>query len=297
MRRERWLVTGASGQLGGHIVRQLASDDAEPEIMALAGRGDVGTPGVAVQHVDLRQADVLRRCVAEFRPSHVVHAGAMTSVAEAYQRPQEAWVTNAEATLALGEAGEDVGARFVFISTDMVFGGDAAPYRETDSPNPLSNYGRTKFFAERLVLLLDRALVVRLPLMYGFAVTRRETTFADQIAALRERKPLTLFTDEFRTPVWIVDAARAVVGLGRSEQAGLIHVAGPQRLSRHEMVATFAKVLHIANPLLEAISRLSIATAEPRPADLSLKDGVFRGRFPSLSPKPISEITLVETST
>ena len=170
----------------------------------------------------------------------------------------------------------------------MVFAGNAAPYRETDPGKPVSHYGRTKLAAERLLLERDNTLVVRLPLMYGLPVTSRPSTFAAQIAALRRGTSLRLFTDEHRTPIWLADAAKAVLGLARSERTGLLHVAGPERLSRYELVARFARLLGIEDPPLEPVSRLSIAAAEPRPADLSLDDSIFRREFPALAPGPIA---------
>jgi dTDP-4-dehydrorhamnose reductase len=293
---ERCLITGASGQLGGHVIRQLAESDGLHGLLALAGRGDVGTPGVEVRRVDLRDANALRACVAEYRPTHVVHLGAMTAVTDAFAHPQEAELVNTAATRVLAEAAAAAGARFLFSSTDMVFDGTAAPYRETDQPNPLSQYGRTKVAAERLLVSRPDVLVVRLPLMYGFAATPRSTTFANQIGALRRGETVRLFTDEFRTPIWLPDAARAVIALARSGCNGLVHVAGPERLSRYELVAACAKRLGIGNPKLEPISRLSIAAPEPRPADLSLHYALFRSMFPSLAPKPISEAALEMTS-
>lgn len=287
MAQERWLITGATGQLGGHVVRQLASDERPDAILALTGQHDVGTPGVPVQAVDLADLATLRACVAAFRPTDIVHLGAMTSVADCHARPADAEQINVQATGALAEAANELRARLLFSSSDMVFGGAAAPYRESDEPRPLSHYGRTKAAAERLLVGRERTLVVRLPLMYGLPAGARETTFTRQLAALRGGQPVRLFTDEFRTPVWLADAARALIALARSELAGIIHLAGPERLSRYELVARCAVVLGIARPHLVPVSRLDIDAAEPRPADLSLDGSRFAHLYPQLAPGPL----------
>ncbi|MFQ5805488.1 MAG: SDR family oxidoreductase [Phycisphaerae bacterium] len=287
MAAQRWLVTGASGQLGGHVVRQLARETAGADILALALRSEVGTAGVRVARTDFADLDGLGKCVAEFRPTHIVHTGAVTAVGDCCARPEAATRVNTDATCVLAETAAGCQARLVFISTDMVFAGDEAPYRETDRPRPLSHYGRTKAAAERLLVGFERTLVVRLPLLYGFACTRRETTFAKQIAALRSGEPLRLFTDEYRTPVWLPDAAAALIGLARSELTGVIHVAGPKRLSRFEMVGRFARLLNVPDPKLEPASRHSIDASEPRPEDLSLDGARFAKLFPRLAPGPI----------
>ena len=285
MATERWLITGASGQLGGHVVRQLVHDGSASALLALVGRHEVGTAGVDAQPGDLADLDRLRVCAAEFRPTHVVHLGAMTAVADCHAHPDDARRINTVATQVLAETA--AAARFVFSSTDMVFGGDAAPYREPDAPQPLSHYGRTKAAAEQVLNALGGALVVRIPLLYGFPCNARETTFVQQVAALRGGQPLRLFADEFRTPVWLADAARALIALARSDLTGVIHLAGPERLSRHELIARCAQLLGLPQTNLRPISRADIPAAEPRAADLSLDGARFVRLFPQLAPGPL----------
>ena len=280
----RWFVSGASGQLGSHVVRRLARDAPGEPICALVGQNAVGTAGVEVQRVSLADAIALRRIAHAFRPTHILHLGAMTAVGDCHARPAEAEEVNVSATRALAEAATDLHARLVFSSTDMVFDGDHAPYRESDPTHPLSYYGRTKAAAERVLAEFDHTLVVRIPLLYGLPCSTRPTTFSQQLTALHNRQPLRLFTDEFLTPVWLADAARALIGLARGDLTGVIHVAGPERLSRYELIARCAALLGIYAPNLIPVSRLEIAAAEPRPADLSLDGAMLVRRRPDLQP-------------
>lgn len=285
MPTERWLVTGASGQLGSHLVRQLVR--AGDPVLAVARGGDCGTPGVPTRAIDLADLDQMRSAVLEFRPTRVVHAGAMSAVADCLADPTRAEQCNVAATRALAEAAHAVGARLVFTSTDMVFDGEKPPYREDDPTSPLSAYGRTKVRAEQALCAFPDTVIVRIPLMYGFALNGRRTTFASQIAALEAGEPLRLFDDEFRTCVWLGDAARALIGLARSDYTGLIHISGPERFSRFSLIARCAVLLGIARPNLVRVSRLAAPAPEPRPADLSLDGCRFGERFPDLVPGPL----------
>ncbi len=291
---ERWLLTGASGQLGGHIVRRLAREQPTARILALAGRHAVSEP-VTVARIDLADHEALRAAVVSFRPTHIIHAGALTAVADCYADPARAERVNTIATGVLADAAANIGARLVFTSTDMVFAGDAAPYAECDPPRPLSVYGRTKAAAEELVAEHPNTLVLRIPLMIGLPCTQRPTTFARQLAALRAGEPLRLFTDEFRTPVWNADAARALLGLARSLRTGVLHLPGPERLSRYEIIARCAALLGIAQPNLVPISRHDLPAPEPRPADLSLLSEPLRHEFPDLLPGPLRAAVLSES--
>src|SRR5439155_2744036 len=95
------------------------------------------------------------------------------------------------------------------------FDGERAPYGEEDDPAPLSVYGRTKADAEAAVRAAG-GLVVRVSLLYGPSLSGRPSFFDDQAAALRSGRPLTLFEDEWRTPLALPAAARALVELARS---------------------------------------------------------------------------------
>ncbi len=301
MSDERWLVTGATGNLGSHLVRQLASDPRPKALAALGGRTSYIPPTVCggvdfrPATIDLRKPDPWAAIPVGFRPTHVIHAAALTSVADAYARPDEARRVNSIATGELAERAAEWGARLVFVSTDMVFDGTAAPYRETDAPHPLSIYGATKAEAERQVAPFPSVLIARVPLMYGFPCTARETTFARQIAALRTGVPLPLFVDEFRTPAWVADVSRALIGLARSDLTGIVHVSGPERLSRYELLARCAALLDIKSPNLVPTSRLSTAAPEPRPADLALDGRRFAAAFPDLVPGALRADVFADT--
>src|SRR5262245_36566411 len=132
---ERWIVTSASGQLGGHLIRQLLPDARVAIILAgprnpLVSGATPGEPPPLRAECDLSALDQLAALVTEFRPTHIAHVGAMTAVADCFAAPKAAERANTLATAALAGAAAATGARMVFSSSDMVFAGDAAPYRE-----------------------------------------------------------------------------------------------------------------------------------------------------------------------
>jgi dTDP-4-dehydrorhamnose reductase len=165
---------------------------------------------------------------------------------------------------------EEVKARLVYVSTDLVFDGEKGMYAELDPPNPLSAYGSSKASAERYVLQMRNAVVVRLSLLYGPTRIGRPTFFDQQIAAARNRMPIQLFEDEWRSPVDIPTASRALARLARSDYSGLLHVGGPQRMSRFEMGCRVANCLGLDPGFLVATRRLEVPFPEPRPRDCSL---------------------------
>lgn len=283
----RWVITGAAGQLGGHLIARLARRTPRPTLVAMT-RGPWASPAPGrVAAIDLCDLDGVSAAFREARPSHVIHAAAVTAIGAARDDPQTALRVNVQATQRIVETCAELGARLVYTSTDMVFSGEGAPYDEAAPTEPLSVYGRTKLAGEAPVRQYARGLVVRVPLLYGHSVTPRQTTFAQQMAALRAGQPLKLFVDEVRTPVWLADAARALIALAESDVCGLIHVAGPERLSRFALIERCARLLGLSAAAAQPVSRLSIAAPEPRPADLSLDGRRFAAMFPDAAPGPV----------
>jgi dTDP-4-dehydrorhamnose reductase len=274
----RLLISGASGQLGGYLLRELSGSPWH--VVAWSGARAGEAFGTALEPVALTDSDATARAFRTARPDVVIHAAAVASVAACHRDPQLARLVNVEGSALLAELCAATGARLILVSTDLVFDGVKGAYREDDAPAPLSHYGRTKAEAEQAVLRCPRGVVARLSLLFGPGLTGGASFFDEQLRALREGGPVVCFDDEWRTPLSLRVAARALVGLASSDHEGLVHVGGPERLSRVEMGRRLAARLGADPALVVSKSRLSVAAAEPRPRDTSLDSGLWRRTFP-----------------
>jgi dTDP-4-dehydrorhamnose reductase len=241
---------------------------------------------VVDERVELTDPLAIERALGDTRPAAVIHCAAMAAIADCARDPARARVVNVDATATLAHLCASHGVRLVHVSSDLVFDGEGAPYAESASPSPLSMYGRTKAEAESAALGVagGNTVVARVSLLFGPTRTARRG-FSDVMAeALRatDGPPLRLFCDEWRTPLSLRRAARALSLLARSDVAGVLHVGGPERMSRLEMGARLARVLGVedARARVESSSRTS-APGEPRPRDVSLDSRAFRERFAS----------------
>ena len=227
-----------------------------------------GLPAVAF---DLEDPDTFPRAVDAARAEAVVHAAALPDPDVCEREPERARVCNAEAPARLARMGRANGVRLIVLSTDLVFGGDRAPYAEEDPPAPRLAYAHTKYAGERGAQAEDpRVVVLRLPLMVGRGHGRRATASEAAAWALREGRPLRLFTDQYRTPVdadSVADAIERV--LARPEVTGTFHLGGTERVSRYEIGQRAASVFGLPRDHIAAIRQGDLALA-PRPADVSL---------------------------
>jgi dTDP-4-dehydrorhamnose reductase len=286
----RILVTGASGQLGGYLLRRLRGG---ADVAAWSGtrRGDLF--GVRLRPVDLGDAGAVADAFRRDRPAVVVHAGALARVADCHRDPDRAARVNTAGTAALAELAAGARARLVYVSTDLVFDGERGGYREDDPPAPLSVYGRSKADAEAAVLAVPGGVVARVSLLFGPSLTGRPTFFDEQVAALRAGRPVTLFPDEWRTPLGLAAAAESLLGVAFSDLTGMLHLGGPERLSRLEMGQRLAAFLDADPSAIVAVKREQAPAAEPRPRDVSLDCSRWRGLFPG-QPWPTWEEALRE---
>jgi len=274
------LVTGASGYLGGYLLQELATRS--HTVSAWSGTRAGVVQGHPVVPVDLMDRDRVIAAFGATRPDGVIHAAGMANVAECYRQPERAQQVNVGGTALLAELAAGAKARLVFVSTDLVFDGAKSNYREEDAPAPVSVYGRTKRDAEQAVLAWPGNAVARISWLFGPTLTGRESFFDQQVAALRQGRPLSLFTDEWRTPLSIAVAAQALVELGVSDFTGLLHIGGPERLSRWEMGLRLAAFLGVDPTCLCPCERASVAGGEPRPRDVALDATRWRRLFPHL---------------
>jgi dTDP-4-dehydrorhamnose reductase len=289
--KRRFLITGASGQLGSYLVRELQRQ--ELPFVAWSRSPKTTVLGADCHGVDIRDRDAVHAAFAAADPGIIIHAAAMSGVNECFQDSAGARQTNTNGTRFLSDLAAEHAVRMLYVSTDLVFDGRHGFYRETDCPTPLSVYGHTKAAAERAVLDHPHQLVARVSLLFGPPLHQRPSFFAEQIQAIQAGRPVTLFEDEWRTPISLQVAAQGLILAARSAMNGILHLGGPERMSRWEMGQRLARLLGEGRADLRAASRDDFPATEPRPRDTSLNSDLWQMTFPDFS-RPAYEQALTD---
>ncbi|HIK45678.1 MAG TPA: NAD(P)-dependent oxidoreductase [Leptolyngbyaceae cyanobacterium M65_K2018_010] len=262
----RLLITGASGFLGWHLCR-LARD--AWQVHGTFHQHPVELARVQMHRVDLTQPDELRAWLEELAPTAVIHTAALAQPNRCEQQPDLSYAINVEGTQELAQFCGDRQIPLVFTSTDQVFDGQAAPYSEADTPHPINCYGRHKLEAERrLRQAHPGATICRMPLMYGPASPRAACFLQEFLRTLATGQPLTLFTDEYRSPAYVEDAAAGLL-LALDSSLLLLHLGGPERISRYEFGLRMAAVFGLDPGLIVPCQRADVPMPAARPADVS----------------------------
>ena len=171
----------------------------------------------------------------------------------------------------------DAGIPFLFTSSDLVFDGLNPPYAEEDEPSPVSYYGEHKALAESGIK--DRyppSVICRMPLMFGEPGPIATSFIQPLIKAMTEENGVNLFVDEFRTPVSGKDAAQGLM-IALDNLPGIIHLGGPERISRYEFGKLVADTFKIRDAKLNACKQVEIKMAAARPPDVSLDSSKAMG--------------------
>lgn len=276
----RVLVTGASGQLGSYVLRALRQHGVHAT--AWSGSKTGRWFDFDLERVDLADAAAVGAAFQRAQPTAVIHAGALATVAECQRSPEQARRVNVAGTAVLAEQVARAGARLLLVSSDLVFDGARGDYREDDAPAPLSEYGRSKAAAEKVVAPVPGSVIARLSILFGPTLIGRPAFFDQQLAALRGSGSVALFADEWRTPLSLATAARTLLALLESDVTGVVHIGGPERLSRLEMGQRLAAFVGADARVFRAALRAEFPAPEPRPRDTSLDCSLWRARFPDL---------------
>ncbi len=282
---QRLLVTGCGGFVAGSVVAQAGP---EWEVIGLSRpRLADGPASITPFQFDLRERDRLSQVFHETRPTSVIHTAAIADIDFCETHQEEAEAVNVGVTQHLTELCRQHHARMVFCSTDTVFDGTQEMYVEEDVPHPVNSYGETKVRAERVVQeQLEDVIVARLSLVMGFPLMGAGNSFlARMIASFRLETPVSMPENEIRTPIDVVTLGRALLELAGSNDRGIVHLGGNNRLNRYEMGLQIASRLGYSQDLVQPTNSHAMPGRAARPNDVSLDNAKARHllRTPMLS--------------
>jgi len=179
--------------------------------------------GTDIEDFDITRQEETLRAISEIRPDLLVNAAAFTQVDKCEEEEKKVFAINGEGVKNLALACLKNGAKMVYMSTDYIFDGKKrAPYKEADSPNPLSVYGRSKLLGEQyLQELMEKFIIVRTAWLYGV----NGPNFIKTVLHLaQEKDELKVVDDQCGTPTYTLHLARAINALIEIEALGIFHI-------------------------------------------------------------------------
>ena len=218
----RAMVFGSSGQLGQELVRVLR--DREYEVK-----------GYERAALDITDAALAERAVAEFDPAVVFNAAAYNQVDVAESEPATAFQANALGVRNLALACRHTDARLVHFSTDYVFDGTLGrPYEETDATHPTGAYAVSKLAGELYAqAYLDTPLIVRTSGVFGpqGLRTNRGNFLEVMLRLASGGQPIRVVEDHVASPTYAPWLAEKTIDLLEQNHSGVFHLGGGTPIS------------------------------------------------------------------
>ena len=264
------LVTGASGQLGYDVCRELTA------------RG-VENCGVSSKEMDITDPQAVLDFVMAYKPDMVIHCAAYTKVDQAEEEAEKAFAVNGNGTRNIAQACQKLHAKMLYISTDYVFPGTGEQFYEVEDPKgPLNVYGKSKLKGELAVQeLLEQYFIVRISWVFG----EHGNNFVKTMLRLAEQhQTIRVVDDQIGSPTYTRHAAQAICDIINSKNYGIYHLTNSGICSWAEFAR---EIFHIAN---RSVSVIPIASdAYPTKAVRPHNSGLSKSASDALGWTPLPD--------
>lgn len=231
------ICTGGSGLVGWNFLQSASKRGIR--VIALYDKTEIPSlVGIESIKMDLTDLGQVERLVIDKFPDAIVNCAAISSPVDVDKNPELAERLNVSLPDKLSMLANHLNARFLHLSTDMVFDGHSAPYKNTDIPNPLNLYGEMKLLAEKKILknAAQFSVVLRISHVCGNSLSGKRSlhekllrSFVDGEKVLLNRNEVKKFLSASRIGDLLVEL------LERTNISGIHHYCGMEALSRYEM--------------------------------------------------------------
>jgi dTDP-4-dehydrorhamnose reductase len=205
------LVTGATGQLGYDIIKELK-------------KRNIDVVGIGSKDCDITVKNNVFQTIENVRPNAIIHCAAYTAVDNAEIEVDKCNLINVEATKNIALACKRYDITLLYVSTEYVFSGDGTePWKPDDETKPVSQYGKSKYQGELAVeSLLDKYFIVRISWVFGI----NGKNFVKSMLKLAEtNNEITVVSDQVGSPTYTVDLAKIMVDMIQTDKYGKYNVS------------------------------------------------------------------------
>ena len=262
------LITGSNGLLGQNIVKQLLNNNIN---FLATSKGENRVSNLSPNNykkLDITNKEEVISIFESYSPTVVINTAAMTNVDACESEKEACWDMNVNAVQYLVDSCIQHNSHLIHLSTDFVFDGENGPYKESDTPNPLSYYGLSKFEAEKIIQnsTLEKWAIARTIIVYGMVEKMsRSNVVLWAKSALEKGEPINVVDDQFRSPTHGSDLAKGCLLIAEKEANGIFHLSGKEVMSILELVEKVADYYQLDKSIISPIKSTTLNQAAKRP--------------------------------
>lgn len=262
------LITGGSGFLGGYLIQEAYK---QFDVTATYFKNFPLFDRCEWLKLSLSNQEEIERSIKNLQPNIIIHNAALSDVDYCEKEKDFAIEVNTKSSEQIARIANEIGARAIYISTDLVFDGTKAPYSETDRPMPLSHYAWSKWQGEEVTKAsCKNHVIIRPAIMFGPPAIMG-TSFSEwMINSWKARKPTMLFSDQYRTPIFAGNLAAAIIEISNTEFIGTLHIGGAESIARYHFGLLLSKHLESEINLVKQSTMTEVGLVGKRPTDVSL---------------------------
>jgi len=265
----RLLVTGATGLLGLNL--SLRASEQRYTVIGLAHTRKLREIPFELQYVDLLDTQQALNVIQDTKVDAIIHCAAIANINAAEQFPEITQILNVGVPARLAEKAADWQIPFIHISSDAVFDGRTGGYVESDSPNPLSLYARSKLESEEGVLGINPKAMVARVVFFGWSLSGTRSLSEFFFNNLRAGQSVQGFTDTYFSPLYVEDLADLLLEMLARGLSGVYHVTSLQAMSKYTFGVNIAQRFGFDPSLIEPVSAADLDRGAIRSLNLTLK--------------------------
>jgi len=266
------VVTGANGFTGQHVVQYLSSKGFQVYAVSRGEARFSVSSAIHYHTCELTNVSSVEAIINQIKPDWIIHIAAMSKPDECNNDRAKCLLNNVEATIHLGQAAIKHQSKFIYFSTDFIFG-ENGPHGEDDKVGPLNFYGESKLQAENWVKQhIPNGVIVRPVFIYGPELPGSRPSFIQWVQKqLLQQKSIKVVNDQKRTPTYVYDICQGLETIIVEDHQGIFHLAGAEIITPYEMAVEVANCLSLNLQLIEAVDSNSFPEPVKRAKQSGLK--------------------------
>lgn len=262
------VITGSNGLLGQSLVNLLLEEPQKYQVIGFSkGKNRSGRTDFEYSSIDITDKKNLLKNLEEYQPDVIINTAAMTNVDACETNKTACDLLNIDVVDTLKFFSSANNTHLIHISTDFIFDGKKGFYKETDAPNPVNYYGKSKLKAEQILTQSNiDYTILRTVLVYGKVFDMSRSNIVLWVKkSLEDKKEITIVDDQYRTPTYVEDLAFACKLSIDKKVVGIFNISSNTLLSIYEIAQQIAVVFQLDKSLIKPIKTSELQQAATRP--------------------------------